>query len=140
MIVYNPHFQVISFLIAFIFPSFQQLLLCSKYLSFSFMISVSTDFIASSTEWFILPAIQDISLIFSSTTIQRHQFFIVKPPNDPDFIAICCNQESYRLDNMYLYCHCGDNNILSRFVIVFLPSTRCLFISCYSHFPIDLWS
>ena len=53
-----------------------------KYWSFSFSISPSNEYsglISIRIEWFYLLAIQGLSRVFSSTTIQRHQFFGIQP-------------------------------------------------------------
>ena len=53
-----------------------------KYWSFSFSISPSNDysgFISFRIDWFDLLAVQGLSRVFSSTTVQRHQFFSAQP-------------------------------------------------------------
>ena len=49
-----------------------------KYWSFSFSISPSNEYLGStsfSTDWFDLSSSNGLSRVFSSTTIQKHQFF-----------------------------------------------------------------
>ena len=53
-----------------------------KYWSFSFSISPSNEYsglIFFRIDWFDLPGVQGLSRIFSSTTIQKHQFFSAQP-------------------------------------------------------------
>ena len=53
-----------------------------KYWSFSFSINPSNEYsglISIRIEWFYLLAIQGLLRVFSSTTIQRHQFFGIQP-------------------------------------------------------------
>ena len=53
-----------------------------KYRSFSFNISPSNEYsglVSFRIDWFDLLAVQGLSRVFSSTTMQRHQFFGAKP-------------------------------------------------------------
>ena len=53
-----------------------------KYWSFSFSISPSNEYsglISFRMDWFDLLAVQGLSRVFSSTTVQRHQFFSAQP-------------------------------------------------------------
>ena len=53
-----------------------------KYWSFSFNISPSSEYsglISFRIDWFDLPAVQELSRVFSSTTVQKHQFFSAQP-------------------------------------------------------------
>ena len=53
-----------------------------KYWSFSFSISLFNEYsglISFRIDWFDLLAVQGLSRAFSSTTMQRHQFFGAKP-------------------------------------------------------------
>ena len=72
-----------------VFPSIRafssELALCirwPKYYSFSFRISPSNEYswlISFRIDWFDLLAVQGTSRVFSSTTIQKHQFFSIQP-------------------------------------------------------------
>ena len=72
-----------------IFPSIRvfsnESVLCirwTKYWSFSFNISPSNEYsglISYRIHWFDLHAIQGPSRVFSNTTIQKHQFFVIQP-------------------------------------------------------------
>ena len=53
-----------------------------KYWSFSFSISPSNEYsglISYRIDWFDLLAVQELSRVFSSTTLQKHQFFSTQP-------------------------------------------------------------
>ena len=53
-----------------------------KYWSFSFSISPSNEYsglISFRTDWFHLLVVQGLSRVFSSTTVQKHQFFSTQP-------------------------------------------------------------
>ena len=53
-----------------------------KYWSFSFSISSSNEYsglISFRTYWFDLLAVQEHSRVLSSTTVQKHQFFMTRP-------------------------------------------------------------
>ena len=57
---------------------------CSKYWSFSFSISPSneySEFISLRIDWFDLLAIQGLSRVFSSTTVQKHHHFFGAHPS-----------------------------------------------------------
>ena len=53
-----------------------------KYWSFSFSISLSNEYlglISFRIDWFDLLAVKGLSRVFSSTTVQKHQFFSAQP-------------------------------------------------------------
>ena len=53
-----------------------------KYWCFSFSISPSNEYsglISFRIDWFDLHAVQGPSRVFSNTTIQKHQFFVMQP-------------------------------------------------------------
>ena len=85
--------------------------------------------------WFLLELAGLISLlsnrlsrVFSSTTVQNHQFFGSQPPT---LTSIHDYWKNRSIDYMDL-CWQSDVsafNMLSRFVIAFLPRSKCLFIS-----------
>ena len=53
-----------------------------KYWSFSFSISPSDEYsglISFRMDWFDLLAVQELSRVFSNTTVQKHQFFGTQP-------------------------------------------------------------
>ena len=53
-----------------------------KYWSFSFSISLSNEYlglISFRIDWFDLLAVKGLSRVFSSTTVQKHQFFGAQP-------------------------------------------------------------
>ena len=76
-------------LVPSIFPSIRvfsnELTLCMrwpKYWNFSFGISPSNEYsglISFRIDWFDLLAVQGLSRVFSSTTVQKHQFFGTQP-------------------------------------------------------------
>ena len=69
-----------------------------------------------------------LSRVFSSTTVQNHQFFGSQPPT---LTSIHDYWKNRSIDYMDL-CWQSDVsafNMLSRFVIAFLPRSKCLFIS-----------
>ena len=68
-----------------IFPSIRVFSLCirwPKYWSFSFSISPSNEYselVSFRIDWFYLLAVQGTLKVFSSTTVQKHQFFSAQP-------------------------------------------------------------
>ena len=104
-----------------------------EYWSFSFSISPFNEcsgLISFRIDWFDLLEVQGLSKVFSSTTVQKHQFFTDQPS----------------LWSLTLYMTTGETialtrwtfvgkvislilNMLSKFVITFLPRSKCLLIS-----------
>ena len=83
-----------------------------KYWSFSFSISPSNEYsglISLQSDWFDLPDVQGTLRIFSSTTVQRHQFFGVLTS-----LWSSSHSHSWPLGRPYpwLYKLCWQNNIL----------------------------
>ena len=110
-----------------IFPSIRvlssELALCigwPKYQSFS--ISPSSEY-----SGFNLLAVQGTLRVFSSTTIQKHQFFDAQPSlwSNSYWKTIALTTQNFVSKVIYLLL-----NTLSRFVIAFLPRSKHLLISC----------
>ena len=103
-----------------------------EYWSFSFSISAFNEYlglISFRIDWFDLLAVQGLSRVFSRTTVQKHQSFSAQP-------SLCFNwKNDYWKNHSFGYMHfCWQSyvsafNMLSRFVIVFLPRSKHLFIS-----------
>ena len=84
LILCHPLLSLLS-----IFPSIRvfsnELTLCirwPKYWSFSFSISPSNEYselVSFRIDWFYLLAVQGTLKVFSSTTVQKHQFFSAQP-------------------------------------------------------------
>ena len=74
-----------------------------------------------------------VSSVFSNTTVQKHQFFGTSVLHGPTLISIHDYWKNHRFDyNMDLYCE-SNFNMLSRFVMAFLPRKK---ISCSVSFNI----
>ena len=100
-----------------------------KYWSFSFSISPSNEYSGLILELAGLIALlsKRFSRVFSSTTVQNHQFFGSQPPT---LTSVQDYWKNRSIDYMDL-CWQSDVsafNMLSRFVIAFLPRSKCLFI------------
>ena len=103
---------------------------CPKYWSFS--ISPSNEYsrlISFRIDWFLL-AIQGMFRVFSSTRVQKHQFLVLSLLYGPNLTSIHNYRKSHRFDYTDL---CWQSNVsvfnmLSRFVIVFLPRNKHLLI------------
>ena len=72
-----------------------------------------------------------LSRVFSSTTVQKHQFFDTQPSSGPAFSSVHTTGKTIALTRrtfvgqvLSLLC-----NTLSRFAIAFFPRIKCLFIS-----------
>ena len=73
---------------------------------------------------------QGLSRVFSNTTVQKHQFFGTQP-SCPTLTSIRDSWKHHSFDYMDL-CRQSDVsvfNVLSMFVIAFLPRNKCLLIS-----------
>ena len=66
-----------------------------------------------------------LSRVLSSTTVCKHQFFGTQPLYGPTLTSVHDYWKKHRFDCMI----CLHFNKLSRFVIAFLPRSRCLLIS-----------
>ena len=106
-----------------------------KYWSFSCSISPSNEYsglISFRIDWFDLLAIQGTLRVFSSTTIQKHQFFGAQPslcvqlshPYMTTEKTIALTRQTFVSKMMSLLFQ-----MLSRFVIAFLPKSKRLLIS-----------
>ena len=92
----------------------------------------------NSQAWFPLGLTNLISLlfrwlsrVFSITTVSRHQFFSLCLLYSPALAIVCDHWENQSLDDLDLcqQSNVSAFNILSRFVIAFLPRRNCLLIS-----------
>ena len=118
-----------------------------KYWSFSFSISSSNSgLISFSINWFDLRAVQDYQRAFSNTTVQKHQFFGTQ-------LSLWSNSHVHTWPTgktialtrwifvgkvlsllfifffYFIFLFFLLFNMLSRFVIAFLPRSKCLLIS-----------
>ena len=82
------------------------------------------------TDWISLLS-KGLSRVFSSTTIQKHQFFDTQP-----FLRSNSHIHTWLLEKPYLWLYgplsvrwCLLFNMLSRIAITFLPRSKCLLIS-----------
>ena len=114
-----------------------------EYWSFSFNISPSNEHpgLIFRTDWLDLLAVQGTLRVFFNTTVQKHQFFSTQP---------------FLLSNSHPYMTTGKTialtrwtfvgkvlsllfNILSRFVITFLPRSKHLLFHGCSHYLQWFW-
>ena len=103
-----------------------------KYWSFSFRNSPSSDYlrlISFRTDWFDLLLSKGLSRVFSSTTVQKHQFFSAQPPLCPALRSIHDYWKNHTFAITIGQVTSLLFNMLSRLVIVFLPRIKCLLIS-----------
>ena len=116
-----------------------------KYWSFSFSISPSSEYsglISFTIGWLDLLAVQE-TLLSVFTTIRRHQFFGAKPSLwSNSHIHTCLVKKTIALT---IQTFVGKVisllfNTLPRFVIAFLPMSKCLLIYGYSHHLHWFWS
>ena len=124
-----------------VFPSIRifssELALCIRSpncWSFSFSISPSNEYsglISFRIDWFDLLAVQRTLRVFSSTRIQKHQFFTSQPSLwSNSYIHTWLLGKTIALT---IWTFAGKVksllfNLLSRFVIAFLPRSNCLLI------------
>ena len=83
------------------------------------------------TGWISLQP-KGLSRAFSSTTIRKHQFFSAQPSLWSN--SHVCNMTTGKTVSLTIWIFVGKVmpllfNMLSRFVITFLPRSKCLFIS-----------
>ena len=107
-----------------------------KYWNFSFSISPSNEYlglISFRIDWFDLFAVQGLSRVFSNTTVWKHQFFGPQPslwvkeglhPYMSTGKTIALTRWTFVVKLMSLFF-----NMLSRFVIAFLPRNKHLLLS-----------
>ena len=74
---------------------------------------------------------KELSRVFSNTTVQKHQFFSTQLSYGPTLASIHDYWKNHSFDSTNF---CGQVmsllfNMLFRFVIVFFPRSKCLFIS-----------
>ena len=117
-----------------VFPSFRifsdEPALCirwPKYWSFRFSISPSTEYsglISFRIDWFGLLIVQGLSRVFSSTTVQKHQFLGTHG-------STLTSGHDYWINHSFDYTYlCQQSDVsafkilLSRFVIAFLPKSK----------------
>ena len=105
-----------------------------KYWSFSFSISPSNDYsglLSFRIDWFDLLAVQGTLKSLLITTIQKHKFFGIQP-------SLWSNSHLYEITGKtipLIIQTFGSKvmslffNMLSRFVIAFLPRSKCLLVS-----------
>ena len=118
---------------------------CPKYWSFSFSISLSNEYLGLiffRIDWFALLAVQGTLKGLQhhsskASILQRSAFFMVQlsHPYMATWKAIALTRRTFDSKAMSLLF-----NTLSRFVTDFLPRSKCLLISCYSHCPQWFWS
>ena len=115
-----------------------------NYWSISFSISPFNEysgFISFRNDWFDLLQSKGLSRFFSSTTIQKHQFFDTQPSLwSSSYIHTWLLQKlpltiwTFVSKVMSLL-----SNTLSRFVIAFLPRSKCLLISWLQSLLAVIW-
>ena len=105
-----------------------------KYWSFSFSINPSNEYsglISFRIEGFDHLAVQWLSRVFSSTIIQKCQFFGAQPSSSSSYICTWLLEKP----QLWLYMDLSQQsdvsafNMLCRFVIAFLPKSKFLLIS-----------
>ena len=107
-----------------------------KYWNFNFSISPSNEYlglISFRIDWFDLLAVQGRSGVFSSTTVRNHQFFSSQPSlwSTSHNCTLCTTGKTIALT---IWTFVGKVrsllfNMLSRFVMTFLPRSKRLLIS-----------
>ena len=105
-----------------------------KYWSFSCSISPSNDYsglISLKISLKISLQSKGILRVFYSTTIQKHQSLVLSLFYGPNLISVHDYWKDHSFDNMDLFLQSDALlfNILSRFVIAFLPRSKYLLIS-----------
>ena len=103
-----------------------------KYWSFSFSISLSNEY--SGLISFGLTGLtsflsKGLSRVFSNTTVQKHQFFSVQPSSWSNSHIYDCWKNNVAKIMSLLF------NMLSRFVIAFLPGSKYSLISWLQSSP-----
>ena len=100
------------------------------YWSFSLSISLSNEnsgLISFRIDWFVFLAVQVLSSVFSSTTVQKHQFFCTQPT--PTSILDYWKNHSLTMQTFVRTVMSLFFNMLSKFFIAFLPRSKSLLIS-----------
>ena len=117
-----------------------------KYWSFTFSISHSNEYsglISFRFDWFISLQFKGLSRVFSSITVQKHQFlrcsaFSIVQLSHPYMTTgktIALTIRTFVGKVMSL-----PFNMLSRFVLAFLPRSKCLLISGLQSPPAGWWT
>ena len=106
----------------------------AKIWSFNFSTSPSDEYsslISFRTDWFDLLPVQGLSRFFFSTTVQKHQFFHAQPSLWSNFHThnMTAGKTKGLTIQTFLAVMSLIFNILSRFVIAFLPRSIYLLIS-----------
>ena len=104
-----------------------------KWLELQFHISTSNEYsglISFRVDWYDLLAAQGLSRVFSSTTIWKHQFFSVQPSLCPALTSVhdYWNNHSFNYMDLCQQSDLSAFNMMSRFVIAFLPRSKHLLI------------
>ena len=128
-----------------IFPSirvfFSESALCIRWLEYcSFSISPSDEYsgrISFRIDWFNLLAVQRLSWVFSSTTVQKRQFFAQFYGPTLTSIYDYWKNHSFNYTDLCRQGMVLRYNMRSRFVIAFLPRSVFWFHGC-SHHPLVL--
>ena len=100
-----------------------------KYWSFSFSMSPSNEYsglISFRIDYLISLLSKGLSRVFSSTTIQKHQFFSTQPIYGPTLPSVRDYWKNHSLDYRDFVSKLTSLhlNTLSRFVITFLPGSK----------------
>ena len=105
-----------------------------KYWRFSFSVSPSNEYSGlislRLTDWISLQS-KGLSRVLSNTSVQKHQFFGVHLSYSPTltFIQDYWKNHSFDYTDLCQQSDISAFNTLSRFVIAFLPRSKCLLIS-----------
>ena len=115
-----------------------------NYWSISFSISPFNEysgFISFRNDWFDLLQSKGLSRFFSSTTIQKHQFFDTQPSLWSSSYIHTWLLEKLPLTIWTFVSKVMSllSNTLSRFVIAFLPRSKCLLISWLQSLLAVIW-
>ena len=106
-----------------------------KYWSFSISpLSEYSGLISFRIDWFSLLAVQGLSRVFSSTTIWQHQFFSAQPSLQSTVTSIHDYWKNHMGKPLTIWTFVGQVmsllfNTWSRFVTVFLPTSKHFLIS-----------
>ena len=107
----------------------------SKYWSFSFSISPSSEYsglISFEIYWLDILSVQGFSRVFSSTTVQKRPFFgVLCLLYGPTLTSYMTTGKTIALTSWTFVSRMISLlfNMLSRFIIAFLPRSKCLLIS-----------
>ena len=83
-----------------------------------------------------------LTRVFSNTTVQKHQFFGAQPSYGPDLTSIHDHWKSHTLTRRTVVSKVLSLlfNVLSRWVMTFLPKSKRLLCHGCSHHPQYYWS